>query len=178
MGNSRLPEERHRLGQMLGALVLAMGEPAGNAADNCDEHTSGQPLGQQKFQIRLFFPVDRSKHRLSRQSLQIVRQLLVKHRIEQGLERLVLSLIGASAGSVCRIFGEISLDLGPTLRRQCAINVGVQVIFSDIERAHRTTLRLAPIWRPSMIWRSRSRPRDRRDMTVPIGIPSVPAMSA
>ena len=41
-----------------------------------------------------------------------------------------------------------------------------------------TTLSLAAACSPFMIKRSLSRPRDRHDMTVPMGMPSVAAMSA
>lgn len=129
---------------MVFMLIMAMGQPPCHATQRGDQQASRQSLSQQGFQIWLFFPVDRSSPWLGRQRMQIIRQGFVYHRIEQGPERLILGLIGADPFRVRRIFSQISLDLAPTLRRQGVIYVGVQIVFSDIQRVHRTILQIGP----------------------------------
>ena len=116
--------------------------------------------------------------RLRRQHLQAFRQWLVEHRLEQGLERLFLGAISGDPLGIARMPGQVRLDCCPAFRRQDVVDIGVQFVFVDCLRGHRTTLRLTVGWRPSMTWRGRSRPRDRRDITVPTGMPSKAAMSA
>ena len=89
--------------------------------------------------------------------------------------------LGAIGVHPRRRFGlrrQVVFDLGPARFRQRGVDVGVEVGFGDHLLAHLTTRRLVEGGRPSRISRRRSRPRERRDMTVPIGMPRVAATSS
>ena len=67
---------------------------------------------------------------------------------------------------------------GAPVGREAAIGVRLQLGLAYRLVVHFTTLSFAPgVW-PSIIARSFSRARDRRDMTVPIGMPRVRATSS
>ena len=51
--------------------------------------------------------------RLDGQRLQIVQQRLGKHRIEQRLQRLLLSQVSLNPLGIFRAFGQPGFDLGP-----------------------------------------------------------------
>ena len=76
-------------------------------------------------------------------------------------------------GSRC----EPGLDFLVPIFRQATVGVGLQLCFAD-RLAHLTSFSLVVAGWPSIIVRSFSRARDRRDMTVPIGMPSVRATSS
>ena len=61
---------------------------------------------------------------------------------------------------------------------QAAVGVGLKIGFGDGLVAHLTSLSFAAAGWPSIIARSFSRARESRDMTVPIGMPSVRATSS
>src|SRR5215467_3465695 len=81
---------------------------------------------------------------------------------------------------------EIGLDDRGAFRRQTAIDAGLQVVLSDrTARSPHLTLLNAAFRRrllssrfPYMCCRSRSRPRESRDITVPIGTPKTRAASS
>src|SRR6516165_6733375 len=81
--------------------------------------------------------------------------------------------------------GKIGVDVLGALARQLSVNAGMQVVlFYGPTQPRHLTLLSSALWRrrspftSPFIWcRSRSRPRDSRDITVPIGTPSTRAAS-
>ena len=105
------------------------------------------------------------------------RHWLVECAIEQCMQLFVLARIGMHALGLGRIGSEIGLDRGAARGIQLPVDIGVQ--FSLRHRRivfHFTLLNAGPA--PFSCVRKRSRARDRRDITVPIGMPSVLATSS
>ena len=73
---------------------------------------------------------------------------------------------------------EPRFDGAAPLLGQPSIGVGLQLRFGDRELAHLTSFSLVEGVCPSIMARSFSRARDRRDITVPMGMPSVRATSS
>ena len=80
--------------------------------------------------------------------------------------------VGQLAG-VVRMFSEPTLNVGPGVRIQLAVQKGVQIQFGNTVGVIHFTLRR--IWEFSSLVRTRSlsRPRDSRDMIVPTGTPNI-----
>ena len=76
---------------------------------------------------------------------------------------------------VLGVGNEPGLDLCPSALGKGAVYVGMQ--FSLGNRLHFTTFRGITVW-PPRSWRMRSRARDSRDMTVPMGIFRAPLTSS
>src|SRR5437016_8433192 len=78
--------------------------------------------------------------------------------------------------------GDVCIDHCDPLRRQPAIQAGLQIYLADGAGNVHHRARLGSLIRsfcpPVIYWRSRSRPRDNRDITVPIGTASTPAASS
>jgi len=104
---------------------------------------------------------------------------LVQHRIEQGVQGLVLAPVNLQPAGLCGMVCQPRSHLGTAPFIQLAIGIGLQfvLVHSQHRLAHFTTLNAgtAP---PAMIWRRRSRPRDSRDITVPSGTSSTFATSS
>ena len=99
----------------------------------------------------------------------------------KGTESTRLVGPGGHAARGLGVRGEVRLDLAVALRHQLTIDERMQVGVRDRSGVvrHFTTFRCAGPGRPSCISaRRRSRPRDRRDITVPTGMPSASATSA
>ena len=96
--------------------------------------------------------------------------------IERGAQRSVLRAPGLHAARIFRMRGEVPFNFGAPLGGQQAVHVGMQIGF--IYRVHLITFRGVPCGCPSIKSLSFSRPRDRRDITVPTGMPSVVATSS
>ena len=77
-----------------------------------------------------------------------------------------------------RLFGplrEPCLEFGAARRIEAIVDVGLQLRFGEGRHAHFTTFSFAAAAWPVIIERSFSRARERRDITVPMGMPSVRA---
>src|SRR5882672_10498404 len=92
---------------------------------------------------------------------------LVEHRVVERAQQRVLLRVGAHALCVVRMSSQPCVHLSPLGVGESAVNVGMH--FDLGQRLHFTTFRGITFWLPSS-WRMRSRARDRRDMTVPMGI--------
>ena len=155
-----------------------MREPAGSTAEQGDQQAGGNALRGPARQMR--GAVTRHFETLGRsgQRPQAFRQRFVEHRIEQFPQARLLRQVGTQAFGVLGLRREVLLDVAAPRFGQDRIDASVQFGFADHWLAHRTILNWAAGGRPCMIMRSRSRPRARRDMTVPIGMPTVAAISA
>ena len=162
---------------LFAALIAGMSEPARSAADHGNDHAGGEALQGPARQKWLFFRVDRDR-RLGGKPPQAGRDFLVEDRIVMLAQGIALHAIGAHPRRRLGLRRQVVFDLGPARFRQLAVDVSVEVGFGDRLFAHLTTRRLVEGGRPSRISRRRSRPRERRDMTVPTGMPSVAATSS
>src|SRR3989442_7429499 len=99
----------------------------------------------------------------------------VEHRVVQRTEQSILLGVRAQPLRILRVRSEPGLDLGPSALGKGAVDVGVQ--FSLGDRLHLTTFRGITVWPPSS-WRMRSRARESRDMTVPMGMSRAPLTSS
>ena len=108
---------------------------------------------------------------------------LVRNRRQRLAQQIALIRKGGDApghvGVVFQIGGDFRLSLG----FQNAIHIGVEIVFRDGPIAHFmlrncTTFFGAPSAVPSISCCNFSRARDRRDMTVPMGMSSTLAASA
>ena len=107
---------------------------------------------------------------------------LIQHRIECGREAgLVAPVRGEPFAQVGRV-RQHRLDAAARTLIEFAIKIGVKLFVADfgVRRGHLTVLRAGrpEISSPSISRRKRSRPRDRRDMTVPFAVPVMRAASA
>ncbi len=114
----------------------------------------------------------------SRRAQEPLRQGLGGDRIVGGVQRLrqpaivgdALGFFGARGEP--RLHGETALGIEP------AVGVGLQFRLGDVRLAHFTSFSFAAVDCPSIIARSFSRARDRRDITVPMGTSRVRATSS
>ena len=104
-----------------------------------------------------------------------LRNRLAKHRIVERVERRALLAVGRGTHRILGRLRELGLDRAPALGVEAVVDVGVEIVFGEL---HLTTFRPGRAGAPVSIARSRSRPRKRRDMTVPIGMPSASLTSA
>ena len=102
---------------------------------------------------------------------------LLQYTLVGAAQLLAQAAIALHALGVVRMRGEPGRHDGPALLGQLAVGVGLEVELADLVdgTAHLTTLSFAGAGCPSIIVRSFSRARDSRDITVPIGMPSVRA---
>ena len=106
--------------------------------------------------------------------------LVGKGRMERG-DRLVLALPMGDLGRPVGVGGEIAIHLGPLGLRQLPVGIGEQPILRDVPapvRVHFTVLSrggssLAPV---RILRAARARPS--RDISVPAGMPMIPAASS
>ena len=106
------------------------------------------------------------------------RQRLQRHLAPELLDRLVLPPPVGDAPGVVRMRLEPCPDLGPLRRVEATVDPGVQQRLVDRRlRSGHFTLRSVAGVSAAVIARSRSRARDRRDMTVPIGTSRICATS-
>ena len=114
-----------------------------------------------------------------RRAFEILRDRLGEHRIVSSAQCLAETAVGGDALRVLGARGKPGFDLGLAFGAESPVGVGLQVGFRDGGfRAHFTTFSLAAAPWPSIIMRSFSRARDRRDITVPIGMPTARATSS
>ena len=104
----------------------------------------------------------------------VVRHRLVQHAVVGRAHLLADAPVAFDALRILRMRGEPRRDRGAPFLRQVAVGVRLQVVIAD-RLAHFTTFSFAATGCPSIDARSFSRARDRRDITVPIGMPSVRA---
>ena len=100
----------------------------------------------------------------------------MQDRIEARRQRLVVSPVRVQPRRVLGMRRNMRLDLGAPIFRQLAVEPRVEIGFPHVRAAHFTTLRPAAPGTFSSMMRRRSRARDSRDMTVPIGMPSAVAV--
>ena len=106
---------------------------------------------------------------------QIEWQGLVQDRIEGRMQRPILFHPVVHPPGVLGMPRQPRLHLQAPRLVECGVRVGVQIVFVD--RVHLTTLSFTAGASASRC-RRRSRPRDRRDITVPSGTPRMCAVSA
>ena len=110
-------------------------------------------------------------------TLQSLWHRLVQHAVVARAQLFGDAPIGLDALCIVRMRREPCRDRAAPLFRQVAVGIRLQVCFG-YGFAHFTTFSLAGAPCPSIIARSFSRARESRDITVPIGMPSVRATSS
>ena len=113
------------------------------------------------------------------ETFELARHRLGEQRLVGRAHFVIQPAIGSDALGFFRPRGEPGLDRGVPIGREAAVGIGLQIGLGNRQLfAHFTTLRRAAASCPAIIARSFSRARDRRDITVPIGMPSVRATSS
>src|SRR5262245_41164069 len=97
-----------------------------------------------------------------------LRHRLIEDGIEHAMQPGVLLAVGCNAIGLFRHLRELSLDRAAVLWREPFVDIGVKVVLRGL---HRTTFNVGVTATPVIKPRSRSRPRNSRDITVPIGMP-------
>ena len=117
--------------------------------------------------------------------LKSLRHGFILNRVEQHAQLILLHAPCGDFASILNVGLQVGFDFEPAPGRQLSVHIGMQIsVGYGLSRVHitphlLTTLSLvAGSLRFSISTRKRSRPRDRRDMTVPIGTPKVWATSA
>src|SRR5262245_14776973 len=96
---------------------------------------------------------------------------LVQHLLVRGPNRFALPAIGLDPLGLGRLERKIALDFRTLRLIELSIDVALDQLFGDRRRAHLITLSVAALPFSSSSVRNRSRPRARRDITVPSGAP-------
>ncbi len=80
--------------------------------------------------------------------------------------------------SLLRVCSKVGIDLGAPRLGQPSVDIALQIRLGKRTFAHLMTCKRPDAGNPSISARSFSRPRERRDMTVPMGMPSAAAASS
>jgi len=115
------------------------------------------------------------RHRRQREPL---RHRLVENGGIQLAQPVCLRPVACDPRRFLWVCSQVRLDLGAPPLGQPPIDIALKVGFGERTFAHLITCKRPDAGNPSISARSFSRPRDRRDMTVPIGMPSVRATSS
>lgn len=105
------------------------------------------------------------------------RDRLLEHGLKRGAQCLAVRAVGLEPCRELRIGRQLGFDFGAPRLGQPAVDKGLQIGFGNTRFVHLTTCKRSADGVPSIAVRNLSRARDRRDITVPIGTPSVVATS-
>ena len=84
---------------------------------------------------------------------------------------------GLDTRSLLRIGGQPRVDFSEAHRVEALVDIGVQLVLGGGQACHFNLRRAGDAGLPSVSWRNAARARDKRDITVPIGIAKASAAS-